>query len=151
MVILNFVRINSIFFLLLYMSASFLFPLNGIYSSLLEVFALSFNTACCEPLLLSPLDSDGKILYIVWPDNKTGNWDIFFTRSMDGGHTFDKTINISNDSSSSANPSIVSYGEHVSISWWDNKTGELQAFIRSSDDKGKNFENAIMLNSSISK
>ncbi|MDQ4074454.1 MAG: hypothetical protein M3162_09165 [Thermoproteota archaeon] len=111
----------------------------------------SLNDDCCEPLLLAPLENSNETLYVVWPDNQTGNWDIFFTRSMDGGRSFDNAINISNDSSSSSNPSIVSFGNQVSVSWWDNKTGDMKAFIRSSHDKGESFDNAIILNSSTTR
>lgn len=120
---------------------------NDIPSSF-TVSAISFTDKCCEPLLLAPMSDSDEVLYVVWPDNKTGNWDIFFIRSMDGGKTFEDPINISNDSSSSNNPSILSFGNHVSISWWDNKTGDLQPLIRSSHDGGKNFDKPILLNTS---
>jgi hypothetical protein len=93
--------------------------------------------------------SSGNNLYIVWPDNKTGNWELFFTRSVDGGHTFDIPVNISNNTSFSANATIIAHENHVSISWWDNKTGEIQPFVRSSHNNGESFENTLMLNTSF--
>ena len=93
--------------------------------------------------------SSGNNLYIVWPDNKTGNWELFFTRSTDGGNTFDVPINISNNTSFSANATIISHENHVSITWWDNKTSEIQPFVRSSHNNGESFENALMLNPSF--
>ena len=65
-----------------------------------SIFGISFQKDCCQPLLLSPMASSGNNLYIVWPDNKTGNWELFFTRSVDGGHTFEIPINISNNTRS---------------------------------------------------
>ena len=114
-----------------------------------SIFGISFQKVCCQPLLLSPMASSGNNLYIVWPDNKTGNWELFFTRSIDGGHIFEVPINISNNTSFSANATIIAHENHVSITWWDNKTGEIQPFVRSSHDNGESFENALMLNTSF--
>ncbi len=113
------------------------------------ILGISFQKDCCSPLLLSPMASSGNNLYIVWPDNKTGNWELFFTRSMDGGNTFETPINISNNTSFSANATIISDEDHVSITWWDNKTGEIQPFVRSSHDNGESFNEALMLNTSF--
>ena len=114
-----------------------------------SIFGISFQKDCCQPLLLSPMASSGNSLYIVWPDNKTGNWELFFTRSVDGGHTFDIPVNISNNTSFSANATIIAHENHVSISWWDNKTGEIQPFVRSSHNNGESFENTLILNTSF--
>lgn len=110
---------------------------------------ITLKDSCCKPLLLSPMASSGDILYIVWPDNKTGNWELFFTRSMDGGSSFDTPINISNDTSFSSNATIISHENHVSITWWDNKTGKVEPFVRSSHDYGESFDSPLMLNTSF--
>jgi len=39
----------------------------------------------------------GNIVYVVWTDNSLGNFDIFFIKSTDGGNTFSKPLNLSND------------------------------------------------------
>ncbi|MDR4489278.1 MAG: hypothetical protein R2685_00015 [Candidatus Nitrosocosmicus sp.] len=102
--------------------------------------------SCCKPLLLSPMASSGDNLYIVWPDNKTGNWELFFAKSANGGDTFETPINISNNTSFSANATILSHENHISITWWDNKTGKIEPFIRSSHDFGETFGEPHMLN-----
>jgi hypothetical protein len=104
------------------------------------------SVECCEPLLLAPMStsSEGN-LYIVWPDNKTGNWDIFFVKSSDGGRTFDLPINLSNDPHFSGNPSIITNNNNVFVTWWGNSTGELLPVIRSSYDGGNTFDNKKVL------
>lgn len=114
-----------------------------------SILGISLQDSCCQPLLLSPMASSGNNLYIVWPDNKTGNWEVFFTRSENGGDTFETPINISNNPSFSANASIISHENHVSITWWDNKTGEIEPFVRSSHNYGETFNDALMLNISF--
>lgn len=107
---------------------------------------ISLQDSCCKPLLLSPMASSGDNLYIVWPDNKTGNWELFFAKSANGGDTFETPINISNNTSFSANATILSHENHISITWWDNKTGKIEPFIRSSHDYGETFGDPHMLN-----
>lgn len=107
---------------------------------------ISLQDSCCKPLLLSPMASSGDNLYIVWPDNKTGNWELFFTKSANGGDTFETPINISNNTSFSANATILSHENHISITWWDNKTGKIEPFVRSSHDFGETFGDPLMLN-----
>lgn len=111
-----------------------------------SVSGISLQDSCCKPLLLSPMASSGDNLYIVWPDNKTGNWELFFTKSENGGATFETPFNISNNTSFSANATILSHENHVSITWWDNKTGEIEPFVRSSHDFGDTFNEPLMLN-----
>lgn len=72
-------------------------------------------------------------------DNKTGNWELSFTKSENGGYTFNTPLNISNNTSFSANPTIISHYSHVSITWWDNKSSKVEPFIRSSHDYGETF------------
>ena len=111
-----------------------------------SVSGITLQDSCCKPLLLSPMASSGDNLYIVWPDNKTGNWELFFTKSENGGDTFDMPINISNNTSFSANATIISHESHVSITWWDNMTGKVEPFVRSSHDYGETFNDPMMLN-----
>ncbi len=111
-----------------------------------SVSGITIQDRCCKPLLLSPMASSGDNLYVVWPDNKTGNWELFFTKSENGGYTFDAPLNISNNTSFSANATIISHDNHVSITWWDNKTGKVEPFIRSSHDYGETFNDPLMLN-----
>src|SRR6266516_7906274 len=86
-------------------------------------------------------------VYLTWWDNKTGNNEVFFARSTDGGKTFDKPINLSNAKGGSADSQIAASGDNVFVTWWDNKTGSWQVFSRASTDGGKTFANGIKLKS----
>ncbi|SRR6266540_548347 len=90
--------------------------------------------------------SDNNI-YLTWWDNKTGNNEIFFAASNDGGKNFDKEINLSNAKGGSADSQISAQGNNVYVTWWDNKTGDWRVFSRASNDNGKTFGDAIMLKS----
>ena len=113
----------------------------------------SINTANAQeqtrfvPLFLAPVAASGDNVYVTWWDNKTGNWEVFFARSTDNGETFDDTINLSNAMGRSEDSNIAASGDNVYVTWWDNKTGTREVYLRASTDNGETFGNTIMLNS----
>ncbi|SRR6266508_4768108 len=46
---------------------------------------------------------------------------------------------------SGARASIAVSGNHVYLTWWDNKTGNNEVFFVASNDNGKNFDKEINL------
>src|SRR5919199_4930513 len=90
--------------------------------------------------------SGNNNIYLTWWDNKTGNNEVFFAGSNDGGKSFGKPINLSNDKGGSADSQIATLdNNNVYVTWWDNKTGSWQVFSRSSNDGGKTFNDAVIL------
>jgi hypothetical protein len=98
-----------------------------------------------------PIATSGDNVYLVWPDNKTGNWEIFFKASSDGGKTFGSKINLSNDTTRSADGSIAAEGNNVYVTWWNtnNQTGMREPVFRASEDNGKTFGERLMLSSNV--
>jgi len=84
-------------------------------------------------------------IYLTWWDNKTGNNEVFFARSNDGGKSFDKEINLSNAKGGSADSQVAAQGNNVYVTWWDNKTGDWQVFSKASNDNGKSFGDTVNL------
>ena len=72
--------------------------------------------------------SGNNNIYLTWWDNKTGNNEVYFGGSNDGGKTFGKPINLSNAKGGSADSQIAASGNSVYVTWWDNKTGNWQVF-----------------------
>src|SRR5207237_10377282 len=85
------------------------------------------------------LDPSGNI-YVIWSDNSPGYTAVFFSRSIDGGHTFSTPTNISAPSGgllSQMRPGIaVDSSGNISVGWWQN--GGNIMFTHSSDG-GANF------------
>jgi len=84
----------------------------------------------------------GNIVYVVWEDKSTGNGDILFKRSTDGGKSFDKTINLSNNNGESTGftgPQIAKSGSNVYVVWEDDSNGDTEIFFRASTDNGAHF------------
>ena len=70
-------------------------------------------------------------IYVIWIDFVTGNDDIYFKRSTDGGASFDDTINLSNDTGDSTNPDIASTNDGSTyIVWRDSSEGRSKVFFR---------------------
>ena len=92
------------------------------------------------------IDDNGNLL-ISWADNRTGNWEIFFTKSLDNGKTFEDSINVSTSPNGrSDNVEIVSKKDNIYITFWDNKTGEIAPYIVVSDNQGQTFSPPLLLN-----
>ena len=85
------------------------------------------------------LDPSGNI-NVIWSDNSPGYTAVFFSRSIDGGHTFSTPTNISAPSGgllSQMRPGIaVDSSGNISVGWWQN--GGNIMFTHSSDG-GANF------------
>ncbi len=97
------------------------------------------------------LFSSANNVYVVWSDNTTGNDDIYFKKSTDGGATFGGTINLSNNPGLSKDPQIAAFGNNVYVVWSDNtptkfdKTHNRQIFFKKSTDGGATFGGTINL------
>jgi hypothetical protein len=95
--------------------------------------------------------ASGNNEYVMWWDNKTGNWEVSFAKSTDNGKTFGSPMNISNSSDAHSLGARIAadQGSNVYISWVDidEKTGQKQVLFRASNDNGQAFGNPVMLNS----
>jgi len=96
-----------------------------------------------------PMATSRNNLYMAWPNNDTGHWNVFFAKSTDGGKTL-KTIMISAPNKGKIidqNTEITASGSNVYVTWWTNKTGVLMPVFRASNDNGGTFGKAMTLNS----
>ena len=94
----------------------------------------------------------GKNISVIWLDDSSGYRDVFFKRSVDGGKTFEKTINLGNNTGLSGTPqlsvsednssNIDSNSINVNVIWHDSSEGIV---LRKSDDGGNTFEKAVSL------
>jgi signal peptidase I len=91
----------------------------------------------------SPLSKN--VLYTTWEDNSSGNYEIYFAKSTDGGNTFGKIVNISNNSGISSIPSISAYNSSVCVVWEDNSSGNYEIYFAKSTDGGNTFGKSINL------
>ena len=95
----------------------------------------------------APIATSGDNVYVAWPSNKTGNWEIMLKASTDGAKTFGEKINVSNSTGTdSVNQEIDAAGNNLYISWWEvQKNGTREPVFIASNDNGKTFGEKIML------
>jgi hypothetical protein len=153
--------------------------LNGAYvqtviagSEVNTVDRLSFS----EPVNLTNNQQDsvyaqvatqGNNVYMVWQENPQShaassdsaiNYDIFMKKSNDGGLTFGKELNLSNNPGFSEHPQIAASGNNVFIVWIDNSaiigssdsSENKRILLRKSVDNGNTFGETSILSSNSS-
>src|SRR5690348_4653848 len=83
------------------------------------------------------VDSTGNI-NVVWFDDTPGHFDVFFSRSADGGATFSTPKNLSNDPAGASVPLIaVDSSGNINVVW--NGNGNSGIFFSRSSDGGATF------------
>jgi hypothetical protein len=79
----------------------------------------------------------GDTLHIVWQDNRDGNDEIYYKRSIDGGLTWETDKRLTNDSQNSWEPTIAVSGSVVHVVWVDDRVwGVTNIFYKKSTDGG---------------
>ncbi len=109
----------------------------------------NFPSGPVRGVLDAPIAAFGNNTYIVWANNDTGHFNVFFAKSTDGGKTL-KTMMISAPNKGNTidqNTEIAASGNHVYVTWWTNKTGVLMPAFRASNDEGNTFGKTVSLNS----
>ena len=88
----------------------------------------------------APIATSGNNIYIAWWTNKTGNDEVLFRASTDGGKTFGDKINLSNSTKSeSQDAHIDASGDRVFVTWWERNATSEEPLLRTSTDKGATF------------
>jgi selenocysteine-specific translation elongation factor len=88
----------------------------------------------------------GNHVYITWWSNKTGNDEVMFKASTDGGKTFSNKMNLSNTpKSDSQDAQIAAAGNNVYVTWWERNQTMNEPVMKVSNDNGKTFGEKIML------
>jgi hypothetical protein len=88
----------------------------------------------------APIATSGSNIYIAWWTNKTGNDEVMFRASTDGGKTFGDKINLSNTTKSeSQDAHIDASGDRVFVTWWERNATSEEPLLRTSTDMGATF------------
>ena len=91
----------------------------------------STNADSINPQLASTANG----LFVVWQGNfKEGQFDIFLSKSSDGGITFSKPINLSNSTNAdSINPQLASTANELFVVWQEDLSGNNQIYFTKVD------------------
>jgi hypothetical protein len=102
------------------------------------VYAIFGNNA--DGRAQAPPAITGDNIYVAWWTNKTGNDEVMFRVSTDGGKTFGDKINLSNTTNAnSTRVEIDSDADNVVVTWWETNDTSDTPVMRVSNDNGKTF------------
>jgi hypothetical protein len=88
----------------------------------------------------APIATSGDNTYIAWWTNRTGNDEVNFRASTDGGATFTDKINLSNSTDAeSQDVEIAADGDNVIITWWERNATSNEPVMKVSTDNGATF------------
>ncbi|MGH9909351.1 MAG: sialidase family protein, partial [Nitrososphaerales archaeon] len=81
----------------------------------------------------------GSNIFVVWFEGTEKDSDVFFTKSVDGGLTFSRPINLSQTTGRSDLAQIAANKENLYVVWQDYSQGNGDIFLRESTDSGNTF------------
>lgn len=87
--------------------------------------------------------AEGNNVYVAWDNNTPSKTDISFKKSSNGGNSFEKSKNLSNNKGLSLHPDISVDKTNVIVSWEDNSMGQYDIIAKESNDNGNNFGSEI--------
>jgi hypothetical protein len=97
-------------------------------------------TTTLTPVLLVPIAISDDNIYLAWPTNKTGNYEVMFRASTDGGATFADKINLSNSTDAeSQDVQIAADNDNVVVTWWERNATSNEPVVTISTDNGTTF------------
>ena len=76
-------------------------------------------------------------IFLIWEHTPGNNGEVFFTRSTDGGETFERIRNIGNNTGFNGYPQLAVSGKNVYLVWHDASHG---IFFTKSTDNGSTFD-----------
>ncbi len=83
----------------------------------------------------------GLDVHVTWYDdrNGSGNWEIYYKRSTDGGLNWGMETRLTNNSHVSRYPCITVSGSVVHLVWHDDRDGNFETYYKRSADGGLNW------------
>ena len=86
-------------------------------------------------------------LYVVWYDKRDGNYNIYFTKSTNGGDYWRPNIRVNSTTANRQCRSVISIWEDILYVMWDgDQTGNWDVYFSSSIDGGTNWSNEVRVN-----
>jgi hypothetical protein len=96
----------------------------------------------------------GENVFVVWQDERNENWDIYCTRSTNGGASFGDDILVNDDETGldQVSPAIAAQSDgQVYVVWVDNRNNEnYDIYFSKSTDRGLSFGSNVRVDSDIS-
>lgn len=91
----------------------------------------------------------GQKIHVAWRDNTPGNHEVYYKTSPDKGVTWSAVKRLTNNSGSSAEPSVAADGSYVYVAWQDNTPGNHEIYVKTSADNGTTWSKAKRITNNI--
>ncbi len=124
---------------------------------ILSLFRFPVNTQWLQDIRLTNAPGNSLLSYtknvasylnyvfVVWYDNRDGNYEIYFKRSTDRGVTWEPDIRLTNSPQSSNFPSLAVNGLNIHIAWDDYRDNNYEIYYKCSTDGGLTWTNDVRL------
>ena len=86
-------------------------------------------------------------IHIVWQDERDGNSEIYYKRSIDKGQTWVPGTRLTYNNDYSRHPSVVVFGSNVHVVWEDFRDGNAGIYYKRSLDNGVTWDADVQLTS----
>lgn len=87
------------------------------------------------------IDASGQNVVLMWDDNISGNYEIYYKRSTDAGLTWGADTRLTNFAGSSLNPAVKIQGSNVYAVWDDGRNGaNTEIYFNRSTDYGVTWQ-----------
>ncbi len=95
----------------------------------------------------------GTVVHVVWMDNRSGLYDIYYKRSTDGGVSWGADTQLRGSYNFSKFPSVTVSGSVVHVVWEDNRDQNYEIYYKQSTDGGTNWgaDTRLTYNSAMSR
>jgi hypothetical protein len=77
-----------------------------------------------------------SIVHVAWVDERDGNFEIYYKRSVDNGVTWEQNVRLTDDPNLSMYPSIAVCDSIVHVVWRDYRDGNSEIYYKRSVDNG---------------
>ncbi|UCG42092.1 MAG: exo-alpha-sialidase, partial [candidate division WOR-3 bacterium] len=81
----------------------------------------------------------GSHVHVVWHDNRDGNWEIYYMRSLDFGNNWGPEMRLTWDSAGSNHPSIAAADSVLHVVWKDARYGSGHNYYKRSLNAGASW------------
>jgi large repetitive protein len=78
----------------------------------------------------------GSEFGVAWNDDRDGNNEIYFARVTATGQKLTGDVRVTTAPDSSFAPGLERAGDHYLLTWWDNRSGTSEIYVRALDDSG---------------
>lgn len=80
-----------------------------------------------------------NVVYLAWEDEPAGHPEIYFTKSIDGGKSYEDIQTLTINSTGATNPKIYAFNKNVTVIWQHAHGKSFDIYFISSNDSGKSW------------